>query len=175
MVFKKKKKKPEVGPGFYQKNPRPDPRPDLRPGLVKNLAPKIIKMPFLYIFLYSNPNQLIPHFIFFTLQTSAVALTLLHSSLLPNRQSLILPQSGSPSPSAHAVSQSRLPQSCLLTLTPSITPPSPPHPHSSRLTPSSPVTPPASTADASFRRIACHPTCKFYFFFLFLFVSKFWI
>ena len=132
-------------------------------------------MPFLYIFLYSNPNRLILHFIFFTLQTSAVAFTLLHSSLLPNRQSLILPQSGSPSPSAYAVSQSRLPQSCLLTLTPSITPPSSPHPHSSRLTHSSPVTPPASTADASFRRIACHPTCKFYFFFLFLFVSKFWI
>ena len=117
---------------------------------------------YIYIYIYSNPNPVIPHF--FTLQQPTF--TLPQSELLTSvRQSLISAQSDTPSPSTHAVSQSNTP--------------SRPHSLSHASLASSPSlrikkeTP--STANASFRRIGNHPTCKFYFFFLFLFVSKFWI
>ena len=110
-------KKPEVGPSWVwvlSKNLRPD----LRPGPIRNPAPKITKIPCIYIYIYSYILSLIPHF--FTLQQPT--LTLPQSLLLTSvRQSLILAQSNTPSPSAHVVSQSD---------TPSVTPPSPPHPHS---------------------------------------------
>ena len=82
-------------------------------------------MPFIYIYIYIYSYiltligaSLISFSSLFKLQQPTP--TLPHSSLLPNRQSLISPQSGSPSPLAHAISQSRLLQSCLLTQSPSL-------------------------------------------------------
>ena len=146
------KKKPEAGPGFIKKIW--DPTQNLARLNTRHL--KLQKYP---VYIYSYILILIPHF--FTLQQPT--LTLPQSSLLTSvRQSLISAQSDTPSPSAHAISQSdtpSLPQSRLprlLTLTP----------NRERDT---------LHRDASFRHISSHHTYKFYFFFLFLFVSKFWI
>ena len=144
-----------MGPSWVwvlSKNLRPDPRP----GPVRNPAPKITKIPciYIYIFLYSNPNPSFLHSSAADIHTPSVltphlSLAVPHFSSVQHSLSL----SSRSQPIRHSLSHASL------TSSPSL-----------RIEKKTP-----STADASFRRISGHPTCKFYFFFLFLFVSKFWI